>query len=147
METNSGIAVLESLLTNTNVPTTAQYGDGSYVAANTTPTPYDITNALIGIGDGGGTVPAPQATDYELVGNPNDWYMGMDPTFPQVSGGVMTWQGTVGPNTANFAWNEWGLFNGRGKSNHGIMFNHKGVALGTKASGSTWVFQAQITQS
>lgn len=129
METNVGIGIMENLLCGT-----------------VTETPFDAAHARIGIGDGNGSVPTVAATDTALTAATNKVFLSMNSGFPTVSSQVMTWQATATSSQANFAWNEWGIDNG-GSSGPAQLFNHKGVALGTKTSGTTWTFQASVTQS
>jgi hypothetical protein len=73
------------------------------------------------------------ANTFELVGSTG--------SGAYTSGGDVTkfnaavWSATFGPSVANFAWNEWGLFDA---STGGVMANRKVVSLGTKASPATW---------
>jgi hypothetical protein len=131
METTVGISIMEQLLT----------GTGS-------PVPFDNVHARIGLGDGNGSVPTVSAADTALKATTNTVFLPMNPGYPQVANGVMVWQGTAGASQGNFAWNEWCIDNG----NTGVqvppqLFNHKGVAMGTKTTGTTWTFQASITQT
>lgn len=101
-------------------------------------TPFNSTNARIGVGDG---TTAFSNSQTDLQGT-NKYRKGMDSGYPQRSGSTMTFQATFGGTEANFAWNEWGVFNA---ASGGVMLNRKVESLGTKASGSTWIFQVQIT--
>lgn len=131
METNLGIQIMEQLLTGT-----------------ATPVPYDNGHARIAIGDGNGSVPTVHATDTALVATTNIVYLPMNAGFPNPpTGGVMTWQATAGPTIGNFAWREWGIDNGGSGNTPVVLFNHVGVNLGTKTAGTTWTFQASITQT
>ena len=101
-------------------------------------TPFNSANARIGVGNG---TTAFSSSQTDLQGT-NKYRKGMDSGYPQRSGSTMTFQSTFGGTEANFAWNEWGVFNA---ASGGVMLNRKVESLGTKASGSTWVFQVQIT--
>ena len=129
METNVGIGIMENLLCGT-----------------ASETAFDAAHARIGVGDGNGSVPTAAATDTGLSATTNKAFLTMDPGFPQVAAQVMKWQVTATSSQANFAWNEWCIDNG-GSSGPAQLFNHKGVALGTKTAGTTWTFQASVTQS
>ena len=48
---------------------------------------------------------------------------------------VMKFQATFGSSSANFAWYEWGIFNGSGSNK--VMINRKVFNGGTKSGGST----------
>lgn len=133
MECNAGIAIMEQLLTGT-----------------ATPVPYDNAHARIVIGDGNGSVPTAAATDTKLAATTNIVYLPMNATFPNVSSSppmVMTWQATATGSQGNWPWREWGIDNGGGGNATPVLFNHVGVNLGTKTAGSTWTFQASITQT
>lgn len=136
METNAGIGLMEDAL----------IGVGGLVLLTN-------LNARIGVGDGNGSVPTPTATDTNLTATTNKWFQAMAASYPSRAGQTVTFQAVYGTSTANFPWNEWGIDNGgagAGTSSNAVgpvLFNHKGVSLGTKASGSTWTFTVTITQS
>jgi hypothetical protein len=121
--------------------------------------------SVVGIGTG---TTAAATTDTTLISNGgSSWYQGFDATsFGTTSQpGVIVATATIASANANFAWQEWGWFTGSGVvtpgSNGGTaagspfavgnswcMNNHKtSVALGTKASGSSWVFSTQFSVS
>lgn len=129
VETNTGIGIMEQLLTGT-----AQ------------PTPFDAGHARIGVGDGNGSVPVVHATDTALAASTNKVFVGMNSGFPQQSGQVMTWQATFPAGTGTFFWREWGIDNGNG-GGPAQLFNHIGVSLGNKTAGTTWTFQVSVTQT
>ncbi len=101
-------------------------------------TPFNSANARIGVGDGTAAFSASQT---DLQGT-NKVRKTMDSGYPTRSGATMTFQSTFGGSEANFTWNEWGVFNA---ATGGVMLNRKVENLGTKASGSTWIVQVQIT--
>jgi len=101
-------------------------------------TPYNNSNAHIGVGDG---TTAFSSSQTDLQGA-NKYRKGMDSGYPTRSGSSMLFQSTFGASEANFTWNEWGVFNA---SSGGTMMNRKVESLGTKASGSTWILRVQIT--
>ncbi len=105
---------------------------GSFTAFNT-------TNARIGVGDSGTAFAAAQT---DLQAGPNKLRIGMDATYPQVTGSAMTFKATFGGSDANFAWNEWAIFNA---ASGGVMMTRKVESLGTKVSGAIWVVTATIT--
>jgi hypothetical protein len=73
----------------------------------------------------------------------------MDATYPTDSGaGVLTFRSTFALADANFAWNEWGVFNAIGTGSPptgGTMLNRKQEALGTKAATQSWQFTVTLT--
>ena len=101
-------------------------------------TPFNNANARIGVGDGTAAFAASQT---DLQGT-NKYRKGVDAGYPTRSGSTMTFQATFSGTEANFAWNEWGVFNA---ATGGVMLNRKVESLGTKASGSTWILQVQVT--
>lgn len=66
----------------------------------------------------------------------------MDSTWPQRATNLLTFQSTFASGDANFAWNEWAVFNA---ASSGVMLSRKVESNGTKSSGQTWVFQVQLT--
>jgi len=99
---------------------------------------FNNTNARIGVGDG---TTAFAATQTDLQGT-NKYRKGMDTSYPTRSNNVLTFQSTFGTSEANFAWQEWGIFNA---ASAGTMLCRLVENNGTKLSGQTWVFQVQIT--
>jgi len=68
----------------------------------------------------------------------------MDASYPTTEANILTFKSTYGPSEANFAWNEWGVFNA---ASGGTMLNRVVEYNGTKLSGQTWVFQVTLTVS
>lgn len=120
-------------------------GNGTATAAQTL-TFFNNGNAHIGVGD---STTAAAATQTDLQAATNKLRKAMDATYPTHSDGtgsgaaVITFKSTFGTSDANFAWEEWGIFNG---SSGGRMLNRKVEALGTKSSG-TWVLTVTVTLS
>ena len=54
----------------------------------------------------------------------------------------MTWRATFGTSDANWAWQEWGVFNAAAA---GTMLNRKVTSLGTKTSAATWQLTVSVT--
>lgn len=109
---------------------------------------YSPTFARLGVGDGTTAVTASQT---DLAG-PNKFFKACDNGFPNGStSATLTAQSTYDTNTANFAWNEWGIDPGGGgtsASNAVVvapLLNRKvpSPSLGTKASG-VWVLTVTI---
>jgi len=108
-------------------------------------------NGACGLGVGSSTTAA-VITDTDL-GTPI-YYQPADAGFPTVSAGVITIQATFGSSNGNGAWQEWGWYDATsfvgsttkaGTGTSPVMINHKITSLGTKASGSSWVFVATVT--
>jgi hypothetical protein len=103
-------------------------------------TVFDATNAYVGVGD---STTAAAASQTDLQAATNKLRKGMEATFPSRSGQTMSWKASFGSAEANFAWQEWGIFNA---STAGTMLNRKVESLGTKATG-TWTLQGDVTIS
>lgn len=110
------------------------------------------TRTAVGVG---ATNTAATLVDTALGANGGSaWYQVVDGA-PTAVNGVLTCVTTFNTTTANFAWNEWcwAITNGAitpGATLASIattpqMLNHKIVSLGTKVSGSVWVFTTTIT--
>ena len=102
-------------------------------------TPFNNANAHIGVGD---SATAHAVTQADLVAATNKFRKAMDATFPTAAGNVLTYRATFGTADANFAWNEWGVFNA---GTAGTMLNRKVEALGTKPNTQTWQFTVTLT--
>ncbi len=102
-------------------------------------TPFSNGNSYIGVGDSSTAYSAGQT---DLQASSNKLRKAMDATYPQVSTNVITFRSTFGTGDANFAWNEWGVFNA---SSSGTMLNRKVESLGTKTSAQTWQFTVTLT--
>lgn len=121
--TNAGRDVMTSLLTGAST------------------TPFNNTNARIGVGD---SITAFAASQTDLVAATNKCRKGMDAGYPTTTGNVITLKATFGPTYANYAWQEWGVFN---SETAGTMLNRVVEYNGTKLAGQTWVFQVTLTVS
>lgn len=106
---------------------------------------FNNANAHIGVGD---SSTAEAATHTDLQAATNKLRKAMDATYPQHTDGTVVgsasavWRATFATGDANWAWNEWGLFNG---SSGGRMLNRKVQSLGTKTSAASW--QLTVTLS
>jgi hypothetical protein len=105
---------------------------------DSTPTFFTNANAHIGVGDSNTAYSAAQT---DLQASTNKLRKAMDSTYPQRSSNALTFKSTFASGDANFAWQEWGVFNA---SSSGTMLNRKVESLGTKSSG-TWVLTCTIT--
>ena len=100
-------------------------------------TPFNSTNAYLGVGDG--TV-AFDAIQTDLQGG-NTLRKAVDDDYPVVAAPTITFRSTFGTSDANFAWNEWGIFNA---STGGVMLNRVVESNGTKQSNQTWILEVDI---
>lgn len=103
------------------------------------PTPFDNSNAYLGAGD---SSDAFDAADTDLQASSNKVRKPMEVGYPQRSGNVLTFRSLFGTGDANFAWNEWGIFNG---ASAGTMLNRKVESLGTKTSAQSWQLTTEVT--
>jgi hypothetical protein len=102
-------------------------------------TAFNNANAYIGVGDSN---TAFAATQTDLAAGANKFRKAMDATFPTRNTNVLTYQSTFATGEANFAWEEWGVFNAAAA---GTMLNRKVETLGTKANTQSWQFTVTIT--
>lgn len=105
---------------------------------NDTPTFFNNTNTYLAVGDSTTVFSASQP---DLQGT-NKIRKPMDATYPIRTDNSLTFKATFETTDANFAWNEWGIFNA---STGGVMLNRKVENLGTKTSAATWVFTVTLT--
>jgi hypothetical protein len=101
-------------------------------------TAYDAANARIAVGDASTAFAAGQ-TDLQGA---SKFRKAMDATYPQRTDNVMTFRATFATVEANFAWNEWAIFNAAAA---GTMLNRKVEAVGTKTSAQSWQVTIGIT--
>ena len=99
---------------------------------------FDAANAYIGVGDG---TTAFSVSQNNLQGT-NKVRKAMDSGFPTVDAPTVTFKSTFTPAEANFAWNEWGVFNA---ATGGTMLNRVIESNGTKQSNQTWVLEVAVT--
>jgi hypothetical protein len=100
---------------------------------------FSSANARIGVGD---STVAFAAAQTDLQASTNKLRKAMDATYPNISANVIKFQSTFVGSEANFAWQEWGVFNA---ASAGVMLNRVVENNGTKLSGQTWVFQVSLT--
>lgn len=105
---------------------------------------YDASHCRIGVGD---SSTAASASQTDLQASTNKYYKLCDSVA--VSGQTLTVIATFGSGVANFAWAEFGIDAGTadGSSGTAVMLNRKVASVGTKGSGSTWVFTVTLTIS
>lgn len=99
---------------------------------------FNNANARIGVGDGT-TAFAVAQTDLQGT---NKLRKAMDSGYPTVAAPVVTFKSTFAQSEANFAWNEWGIFNA---ATGGVMLNRVVESNGTKQNNQTWVLEVAIT--
>lgn len=104
---------------------------------DSTPTFFTNANARLGVGN---SATAVTATDTDLIGTAAR--AGMEATYPQRTNNAITFRSSFGNGVAEFAWNEWGIFNAAAA---GTMLSRKVESLGTKAAGQTWVLEVTFT--
>lgn len=102
-------------------------------------TPFNNANSYIGVGD---STTAYAAGQTDLVAATNKMRKAMDATYPQTTTNVVTFRSTFATTDANWAWQEWGVFNAAAA---GTMLNRKVESLGTKTSAQTWQFTVTLT--
>lgn len=102
-----------------------------------TGTIFDATNAKLGVGNGT-TAFAVGQTD---LAGASKLRKGMDAGYPKVAGSAVTFRATFLPAEANFAWNEWGIFNA---ATGGVMLNRTVETNGSKLSNQTWIQEVTI---
>lgn len=100
-------------------------------------TPFNNTNARLGVGNG--TI-AFAASQTDLQGT-SKLRKAMDTGYPTVAPPMVTFKSTFAPTEANFAWNEWGIFNA---ATGGVMLNRVVESNGTKQSNQTWVLEVKV---
>jgi TRAP-type uncharacterized transport system substrate-binding protein len=102
-------------------------------------TNFANANARIGAGD---STTAFAATQTDLQAATNKFRQPMEATYPQRSANVLTFRSLFATGDANFAWQEWGVFNA---ASAGVMMSRKVESLGTKTSAQSWQMTATIT--
>ena len=102
-------------------------------------TAFNNANAHIGVGD---STTAFAAGQTDLQAATNKFRDPMEATYPTRSSNIMTFRSLFGTTEANFAWQEWAVFNA---SSAGDMLCRKVESLGTKTSAQSWQFTATIT--
>jgi hypothetical protein len=105
-------------------------------------TAFSNANARIGVGD---SATAASASQTDLQAATNKLRKAMDATFPSRASQTLTFKSTFASADANYAWNEWAIFNAA--SGATSMLNRKVESMGTKSAGQTWVHTATFTLS
>lgn len=136
-----GIAPTEIRLSRNLLVNTGLTDIGNGLTSSGLATPYTNANANIGVGDSS-TAAAVGQTDLQAASN--KLRKVMDATYPTVSNGLYTFRSTFATGDANFAWQEWAIFNAAAA---GRMLNRAVASLGTKTSAQSWQFTCTITIS
>lgn len=102
-------------------------------------TPFNAANAYIGVGDSN-TAAAVAQTDLQAASN--KLRKAQDASYPQRSTRTLSFRSTFGTSEANFAWEEWGVFNA---SSSGTMLARVVESLGTKPNTQSWQMEVQLT--
>lgn len=101
------------------------------------PTQFSAANTRIGVGD---STTAFAASQTDLQAATNKLRKLCDSA--SLAGLVFTVVATFATTDANFAWQEWGVFN---SSSGATMLSRKVESLGTKTSAQSWVMTATLT--
>lgn len=135
---NGGVANIWSRLV-TKAPSTSS--TGAQLQA------FSTGNARIGVGASTATAAATQ-TDLQSTAKK---YNGMASGYPLTwnvtssSGRMAKFQSLFTSSQANFAWNEWGIFNSTAATRR--MLNRKVQSLGTKSSAAQWTLTVTLSVS
>lgn len=126
-------------------------GNGTTTAAQPL-TYFNNAQAAIGVGD---SVTAAVDTQTNLQAGTNGFRKALDATYPlhtdttgTAGSKSIVFRSTFATTDANFAWNEWGIFNNIGTGSPptgGRMLNRKQEALGTKTSAASWVLTITLS--
>lgn len=100
--------------------------------------PLTSANAYIGVGNG--TV-AFNAAQTDLQGE-STIRKGMDAGYPSANPPSAVFRSIFAPEEANFAWQEWGIFN---SATGGTMLNRVVESNGTKLDNQTWILEVNVT--
>jgi hypothetical protein len=107
---------------------------------------FNSTNATIGVGD---SSTAFVSTQSDLVAATNTAYKVVDGAPTQPTAAQLQFIATFGTAVANFAWNEWGIFNSTGTAPTAseTMLSRKveTTSLGTKTSAQSWEITCTLT--
>lgn len=114
---------------------------------------FNNANACISVGD---SSTAAADTQTELQAATNRTRKAMDATYPlhtdttgTAGSKSIVFRSTFATTDANYAWQEWGIFNGPGTggppTTGARMLNRKVESLGTKTSAATWVITITLS--
>jgi hypothetical protein len=100
---------------------------------------FNNANARIGVGD---SSTAFAATQTDLQAATNKLRKAMETAYPTRATNALTFRSLFGTTDANWAWNEWGVFNA---ASAGDMLSRKVESLGTKTSAQSWMLTVTLT--
>lgn len=100
--------------------------------------PFNNANAYLGVGD---SAVAFNVAQTDLQGAQQE-LKPMDASYPLRLGASISFRAQFDTADANFAWNEWGVFNAL---QDGIMLNRRVESLGTKDNTQTWQLTVNLT--
>jgi hypothetical protein len=100
---------------------------------------FNNANGRLGVGD---STTAFAAAQTDLQAATNKLRKGMDATYPQRTGNVVTARATFATGEANFAWEELAWFNAAAA---GTMMCRKVENKGTKTSAESWELTGTFT--
>lgn len=103
---------------------------------NDSPSFYNNAGAKLGVGNSSTAFDKAQTT---LQGASN-LSKGMEASYPQRSSGALTFRSLFSTGEANFAWEEWAVFNAANE-----MLSRKVESLGTKTSAASWQLTVTTT--
>jgi hypothetical protein len=113
------------------------------LACSTGATPFDASNAYIGVGD---STASEAVSQTGLQASSNKFYKYMDSSFPTFgTSQLATWRATFGASEANYDWREFSLSNSN--SDAGKNLNRKVSSQGTKAVSQVWQITLSIVLS
>lgn len=125
-------------------------GNGT-TTADQTLTYFSTTRAAIGVGDSS-TAAAATQTNLQAATNLVRKLCSTAGSYPShtdatTSGAAtITFKSSFDTSSANWAWNEWGIFN-TATAATGRMLNRKVSSMGTKTSSDTWTLSIAVTLS
>ena len=104
-------------------------------------TEFNNANAHLGVGDSSAIFAKGQT---DLQAGANKFRRPMEASFPDVPSAVniISFRSLFGTSEANFAWEEWGIFNGLAAN---TMLSRKVEVLGTKTSAQSFQLTVTIT--
>jgi hypothetical protein len=117
------------------------------ISGGTSYTKFNNANSYLGVGNSATAYAAAQ-TNLQAAGAGSALRKAMDATYPQRTANALVYRSTFSTSDANFAWNEWGLFNGAGAGDPPTgaeMLNRLASSLGTKTAAATWILEVTIT--
>jgi len=108
--------------------------------------PFDQQNAHVAVGDSN----EPENPEHISLLGLKRHYQRVDYGYPMILGKEIVFRGTIGPNDANFEWNEWGVANGN--TPEAVHLNRRVARkdtepkeyFGIKPNGATWILQIKL---